>query len=126
MDWHSLANRILCQIMPVHGVRRRVDTVEVVDVAGNAVPEWPGNAVAATLAALAAELAAVPIERIGPRSVLSDDLDLGSLDRVELAARLGIRLGVAVPDNALTGSMTVRQAVDYVTDLVTVPRSAVG
>ncbi len=53
----------------------------------------------------------IDAERIQPRSELLGDLDLDSLDTVELSLALEERFGIEIPDEDLEDLVTVEDAV---------------
>lgn len=53
--------------------------------------------------------------KIEPQAQLLSDLDLDSLDTVELSLGLEERFGIEIPDEDLEGVETVQDAIDLIT-----------
>jgi acyl carrier protein len=64
------------------------------------------------IVAFIAELADLPADRVDPNATLADDLGLDSISVAELMTMARTRLGIVVDDDAVGGSMTVRDVVD--------------
>ena len=54
------------------------------------------------------------VDKIQPNAELLRDLDLDSLDTVELTLGLEERFGIEIPDEELEGLVTVQNAVDLI------------
>lgn len=56
----------------------------------------------------------VDVSRIEPGTHLLDDLDLDSLDTVELSLGLEERFGIEIPDEDLEGVATIQDAIELI------------
>ncbi len=65
-----------------------------------------------------AEQLLVDVEDVIDKAFLQDDLGADSLDAVELIMAFEDAFGVEIPDEVAEGLKTVKQAVDYVEELV--------
>ena len=63
---------------------------------------------ATTVRQVVAQVAGVPLDRLSPDATLGLDLGLGSVERLDLVARLEHELGVEVDEEAITGRTRVQ------------------
>ena len=60
------------------------------------------------------EIAGVPADEVTPGKSFVDDLDIGSLSRVEIAVAAQDKFGVEIPDDQLKDLTTVQDVVNFV------------
>lgn len=70
--------------------------------------------------ALIAEAAGVAVDKVKPETHLVNDLNLDSLDRVELTMDLEDEFAIEIPDEEAEPLVTVQQVVDYLASRVPV------
>jgi acyl carrier protein len=70
-------------------------------------------------AAIVSEVAQVPVDAVSPEKSFGDDLGIDSLALVECLTVAEQRLGVSIPDAALTNLRTVADAVASIESGVT-------
>lgn len=67
-----------------------------------------------------AEAAGVSVESVKPETHLVNDLNLDSLDRVEMTMDLEDEFGIEIPDEDAEPLVTVQQVLDYIASRVPV------
>jgi acyl carrier protein len=75
------------------------------------------DTIAAAVRKVIAEVVAFDIASVMDDNTLVDDLELDSIELVELAQDLEEEFDIEIPDSAITAAMTVGQVVDAVKNL---------
>ena len=63
----------------------------------------------------------IPVDKVVPEAQLGRDLDLDSLDTVELTLGIEERFGIEIPDAELDGLVSVQDAIELVERKLGVP-----